>query len=225
MAFFLIRLASVGKGLEGCNGVCMAFIPAVGCARLEMVFEEQGQIIENVFHFESGTAWDVAHMTALALAVKNEHTANIRALQTAGCSLTKIRVRGLNTDADPAIEYTTGLPVAGLGGATPAPMNVTLAVKLSTGLGGRSFRGRFYFCGLDLAVISGSTVAGGFITDLITAYGRFLTTEVAAAGQWGVVSYVHDHAPRTTGAFTPIIGLSADTTTDSQRRRLPGRGS
>jgi len=100
------------------------------------------------------------------------------------------------------------------------PANCSLAVKLTTGVVGRSRRGRIFITGLSDASATGSVLtatAASQIQSLVN--GIFLYHGPAACPvNWVVAS-------RKDLALYTITGSSFNTVMDSQRRRLPTRGT
>lgn len=202
----------------------MAFVPVPDVARVEVVMQQEGQIVENVFHVYDPAGWSTATLTALALDAKNKWNTTIRTLQCAACSTIKILCRDLTDETAPGIEYSTGMPLTG-GAANPGmPMNVTVAVKWLTGLRGRSYRGRTYHVGLPAAQCSLSTVVPASLATILNDYDQWRTFPQGINQQMVVVSTRHDKVARPVGVWTAITGVFIDGTLDSQRRRLPGRG-
>ncbi len=202
----------------------MAFVPAVNCCRVEMVFSCEGQIVENVYHVAVGATPTPTIMTNIAAAFKTWWHTHLVAMEPTAVSLNLIRVTDLDDEFAPGIEYVSGLPETGSNVTLPAPMNVTVAIKWVTGNRGRSFRGRTYHVQLRVDQYTSSTLNGTNAADLKTNY-DFLRTDIATAGwQLSVLSTRHNKANRVTGLVTFITGVSVDPTLDSQRRRLPGRG-
>jgi hypothetical protein len=163
-------------------------------------------------------------MTTIASTFKTWWSAHQVAQQPTSNQLIKIDVTDLSDQFAPGIEYVTGLPLAGANGVLAAPMNVTVAIKWLTGSRGRSFRGRTYHCQLRTDMYVGSTINPGDVTGLATNYAFLLSAVQTAGWQLAVTSYRHNNVARLTALTTFITGLSIDSTIDSQRRRLPGRG-
>lgn len=200
------------------------FIPAEDVAKVEMIYSWYSQTIENVFHCHNKDgAFGTTEMSLLAGYFKSWFDSNKKASTASTCSLQLIRVTDLTTETSPGIEYTTGLPIAGTSADPGAPSNVTLAVKWTTGLRGRSYRGRTYIPGMTASVFTGNTISGGNATALTTIYAG-LITNMLAPWELVVVSLMHDGAWRSVATVTPISGASVDIYADSQRRRLTGRG-
>lgn len=103
--------------------------------------------------------------------------------------------------------------------------NVALAASLLTGKRGRSQRGRNFLFGFTNAQKNGqNTITATFASQIVAAY-QAMKTSMNGNGLAPVVaSFVTNGAPRTVGQGTAILGIGIDATTDSMRRRLPGRG-
>lgn len=143
-----------------------------------------------------------------------------------GIQLVEISTRDLTAE-DSFIDTNVMSPAISGQVANPVmPMNVTLALRLTTGFAGRSRRGRLYFIGLPEQSVSGDYIltapANGIVEDYTT-----LKNALATAGyEWVVVSRVNEGVPRTTALITPITAVSYyDLRVDSQRRRLVGEGT
>lgn len=203
----------------------MPFVDAENVCRVELVFLQQGQYVENVFHVFKSGGWDEAAMEVVAGVFIDWVDSHYRTRQTTQVALQKVLVTDLTTETSPAIEYAVGLPLAGTNGSSQLPMNVTLAIKLLTALRGRSFRGRYYFVGLVPAAVSGSTLVSGVAADYQADTLALIDALDTNGTPLGVVSFVTGGAPRAHGLFTPVTGVTVNPTTDSQRRRLPERGT
>lgn len=205
----------------------LAFIPVENVAQFRMQFTYDGENCENVYHVLNPSGWDADQLDIMAGGFVSWWDTTLSAFAPGTLVLQRVIGRDLTTESSAAIEYTTGLPMSGENASPQLPNNVTLAVKWTTGLAGRSFRGRTYHLGMPENSTVGNTVSGGPMADLLAAY--FALTGVPSATIGGcllvVVSLVHAGVPRTEGVATEIIGRSIDPTIDSQRRRLPGRGS
>lgn len=205
----------------------MAFIPVENTAQVRMQFLYAGQRCENVYHVENTGAWDVASLQDLGDAFIDWWDTELKAFMPATGSLEQVVLRDLTTEAGIAVERTTGLPLVGTNGSPQLPNNVTVAVKWSTGLAGRSFRGRTYHIGMPENSTVDNTVSSGPLADLLAAYDALIGVPPAVNPDYSlvVVSLFHANAPRVAGVTTPILDSSIDPTIDSQRRRLPGRGT
>lgn len=212
----------------------MAFIPADKTARVSMHFSQNSQQVENVFYVENSVAWTPTTLLALGATVKDWWNADLKSSCHPSLSLNQIVVKDMTTDTAPEVVYATGLPLVGTGSGGALPNNVTIAIQLITGLGGRSFRGRQYILGLmDSSLTTDrQSLTSGAVTAYLTAYNGLIssidggiTPGLVVASFFHGVDVNHKPIPRTTAVLTPVASaVFSNTVVDSQRRRLPGRG-
>lgn len=205
----------------------MPFVPTANTAQIDTVYNWSGQIVENVFHYEHPSgAPTLADLTALTDAVREYISTNLVPLMAD--TITLLRVVGKLIDVADGLFFvsTTGLPQAGGGGSPALPNNVSAAYSWRTSAAGRSFRGRSFVVGLQ----EGHVVENNLTTAAANAFGTALhgLAGVAADDGWEmvIVSKFSGGAPRAAGVTTPVTAsFFTNTVIDSQRRRLPGRGS
>lgn len=200
----------------------MPFIACPNVARVEVVYQWQGEIVENVYHFLGAAQPAIADMQALATAVRNWRSTSLRPLQSNTCLHQKVKVRDLTTIDGAGIELLISPADQGNLTDTSLPNNCTVAVALRSGLAGRSNRGRTFHCGLTEILRSGNVILGTTQTNLIAAYTALFGPFTTNAYHLGVLSLHTGGHPRLTGAFTEVNSVTVDTNLDSQRRRLPG---
>jgi hypothetical protein len=103
------------------------------------------------------------------------------------------------------------------------PDNVTLSIKKSSGLTGRTARGRLYWIGthaLDIASNENSYVAAS-VTAIEAAVDAIRVAIAATVWTPSIVSRFASGVKRPTGvAFTWIASNAVNQNVDSQRRRL-----
>lgn len=203
----------------------MAFIPIPETVKLEFIYLWDSQVVENVLHFTCNSAFSTTNMEDLAQAALAWWNTNLKPLVNSNVSLTTIRVTDMRSATGPVIEDTTGLPIAGTGSGSAVPNNVTVAIKLITANRGRSFRGRVYHVGLSSALVQGNTVTNATRTSLRNAYLALFTISSTPPWELGVASRYSNNAPRAEGLITEVTDVSVNPIVDSQRRRLPNRGS
>lgn len=204
----------------------MAYQPAPNTMQANVRYSLDGQQVENVLHFEQATTPTTSDCAALANVVENWAYTSYLDVVSSSLSLTEVYVRSLNTAAAPEATDNTHSGATG-NIATPAlPNNVTWAVKFLTGLTGRSYRGRAYCLGLGESMCLGSSITLSFATDIVTAWEQLITDALGADFTPVVLSRVQNHVvlPNAIGAPILTVGYT-DLVLDSQRRRLPGRGS
>lgn len=205
------------------------FIPVPNTALIEMVYQYQGIIIENTFHVTGSAPFTALQLSGLCNvfdAWDNAITGG-KLLRVTQCTLTTIKARALDTASSPVFTFSLPVARAGSGGNSPQPGSVTFAIKLETGLAGRSFRGRTYIVAPPATGLQASPNANLFSTvyaaSCVTAINLLISniTAATATNHLSVVSYRTGGAPRVTGVATTIINANfANLRVDTQRRRL-----
>lgn len=201
------------------------FIPVPSVARLEMIYTVFSQVMENVVYLYNGDNWSTGKLTDLATNAATAWDAEFGPIVSASVTLSKVRATDMSEFPAAQVE----IPAAATGNlvAGALPGNVTAATKFSGGLTGRSTRGRAYFVGLTAAQVVDNHLATGTGDDINNAWTAFfaaLNTVVDGHPLHVVVSFVEDGAWRTEGLVTNVISYTTENNTDSQRRRLTGRG-
>lgn len=139
----------------------------------------------------------------------------------AGC--VGFTLRSLETQVAPTITFTYGAPQMGTVASGAMPNNVTIAIKLLTGLTGRTARGRLYHVGLAENQVLGNFLTGTLVSTIQPAYDA-LRTRIAAVSDLSlaVLSRVENKVVRPAGVMYEVIQVAlGDTRIDTQRRRLP----
>lgn len=144
-------------------------------------------------------------------------------------SLLRVEARGLYLPTGPVAEFVPGLPITGSINVPPQANNVSWVVSFLTGLAGRSFRGRNYITGIPSSAITSINelfaVSAAAYLGIYAALNSFLSSAVVGAVH-AVISREQDGVVMSSGEATPVTSYSfADLTLDSQRRRLPNRGT
>lgn len=202
----------------------MAFIPIPNTARVELRFTQDSQQCANVFHVESSAPLSVGDLTSMGDAFATWY-ADLATNVSATVTLREISIVDQSSASSIGIIYNSGLPITGSVSGEAMPNGTSIAIKWSTGLTGRSFRGRTFHLGLAINQADSNEINSTLATLLVARY-QELVTEVAGADFTLVVaSRYANNAPRVTGVTTPILTASlADLTLDRQWRRMPGRG-
>jgi len=206
----------------------MDYIPVPNTVQLELIQSWNGQVVENVLHYVKASPWNADEMEELAEQAKDQWNTSIRTQISDQLSLTEIRVTDLASQTGSVVNYGTGLPITGGQSSPSLPNNVAVVFTKRTALRGRSFRGRIYQPGLIEGSVIGNNVTSSTLTNLRNGWDamRLLPLTIAVdEGLMVVVSRYADLAPRVTGVATLVTSITTDGVIDSQRRRLPGRGS
>ena len=206
----------------------MDYIPVPNTAQLELIQSWNGQVVENVLHYVKASPWNADQMAELAEGAKEQWNTSIRSQISDQLSLTEIRVTDLASQTGSVVNYGTGLPIMGAQASPSLPNNVAVVFTKRTALRGRSYRGRIYQPGLVEGSVVGNTVTGATLSNLRNGWDDMRVIPLIIAVDEGlmvVVSRYQNLAPRVTGEATLVTAITTDGVIDSQRRRLPGRGS
>lgn len=185
-----------------------------------------GQLIENTLYLRMAappTAGDVADAAA---AVRGWWFASVMPALSTDYFFRETFAKDLTVAGGAEQHDIAGSGTAGSFGVAALPGNVSFAISFSTGLAGRSNRGRNYIPCLAESQVTGNTVSSGTVTAFQDAYNALLTALVASDFTWVVVSRVAAGVVRAVGVTNPVIvALATDIFVDSMRRRLTGRGN
>lgn len=206
----------------------MPFVPVPGVAQVNVRATLNGEQIENVFCFQyNAPPIDAGELSTLAEVVRDEWIANVLPLLTQGYTLREVYAVDLTSADGPTA--TAVAPPGTIGGeiSQPLPNNVALVLTHRTAQRGRAYRGRTFISGLVEGNVAGNLVDAGWAGTLVAAFNTFII-EIQSTVAWVfvIVSRQLDNAPRVTGVATVVTAtVLRDNVVDSQRRRLPGRGS
>ncbi len=200
----------------------MAFQTVPNVAEVVITYSGHGQQFKNIVHGLMPGGYVLADLVTLAAAVDLAIAANWLPIQSVDYIYLNTTVRGLEFENDQ--EVTNSVSSGnGLGTATAVPDNVTLSIKKSSGLTGRSARGRLYWIGTLFAdLATNENVYVGIRADGIVAAVDALRVAIeATAWQAVIVSRFTNGLPRAFGlAFPWIDSVAVNNDVDSQRSRL-----
>lgn len=175
----------------------------------------------------SAEAWTQEAIQGLADKVRAFWELDLRVHVSAQLIIDQVDVRQMAQNEPLIATAFSGVP----GGATgdPLPGNVALVVRASTGRGGRGSSGRIYQGGLTETQVSGNVVSASVAEAIGNAWNS-LIVRLSETGPVPMVPVVYsrfqNNLPRTTALLRPIVSYGVpDNVVDSQRRRLPGRGT
>lgn len=204
----------------------MAFQPAPLCGLIEWVYDLDGQLCENTYHVEATEPLDSAMCEALAIAAYNWWAPNLGATISFNVTLLRTEVKALDAPASPFFVYSPGALAVGGAGVESVPNNVAFVVKHNTALSGRSGRGRWYVLGIPDSLVTNSHLSLAQAALYASSFDDLDTALVAEGVTPIVLSRVQLSVPLLEAVGYPITSHSfTDNVVDSQRRRLPGRGS
>lgn len=210
----------------------MPFIPSA--TEVEAKFEGvvDGQQTINDLYFSLPGGYVLSDIQSLATNLSDWFTLSFASHLSEDWSTVAVHVRALNVPAGFVVDVSP-TPTVGGAASSAEPNNVALCISFRTGIAGRSFRGRNYVPGVPTDQITLNTFEAGWMADVKATYDLLLAGGGALPGGWiwGVLSRFSGvdvdgkPIPRASGVFTPIVNtLFTDSTADSMRNRLPGRG-
>jgi hypothetical protein len=193
--------------------------------KAEIRYTQLGEKTENVLYFDLGATPTSAAMLTLAAGLKAWWVAELRPYISDDTQLREIYMTDMSSATGPTATYATGLPLAGSVTGGSLPNNVTYCVSVRTANRGRSYRGRFYVAGIPKAGSANNDALGTYSLAYVDAVAQLQNSTYVGSAVHVVASFRTNNAPRTTGIATPVTSaVGIDSTLDSQRRRLPGRG-
>lgn len=204
----------------------MPFVPVPDVLQYNLRLTCAGQQIENVLHFSyAGSDFATAAADLYPL-VRDELWALLRVQLSNQISNTASYLTDQSSDSGPVATFGPFTSPTGQSPIFSAPNNVAFVVTHRTAARGRSFRGRSYICGIPADQINGSLVSSGFLSGVVAAFNNMRTAAETAGYPFVIVSRFTNGNPRVIGVATSVTTCVAiDNAVDSQRRRLPGRGT
>jgi len=211
----------------------MPFVPVPNTCMAEMRMLVDGQKVENTLAFRFPGEVTEALLGDVGAMVEsfwiNHYGPNV----SASVSYRETVVTDLSSATGPQVTVVPALALAGEVSGTSLPNNMALTISFRTNSRGRSFRGRNYILGIPESHRLGiNSMLPTEVAHWVEDYTALITEAAGAAAEWVVVSRfsgvdtLGKPIPRTTGLATPVTAVTVvDNTLDSQRRRLPGRGT
>lgn len=199
----------------------MAFQSVPETAQVELLFHQSAAPMLISFYCRKSGGYNLSDLEDLAVAVDTVVQPDVPGLINDLAVYNGVGVRGLENEFDFVASSAPVAPIAGeVLNAQSA--SVAKAIKLSTGLTGRSARGRMFFGGFGVNQLQDSThIKAETVDDIITLLEAIKVVVELLGWVWVVVSRVHNHLKRPEAITIPVTSfLAADLTLDSQRRRL-----
>jgi len=204
----------------------MAFIPVTNCVMAELRFTLDSQHVENTLYFQRASPWTAPLGVLLGSHLFDWWVTNMAPSLSDDLNLDSVHVTDLTTVSGFAVDFVPSASENGAIGGSSLPNNCAICISFRTEARGRTGRGRNYICGLPQSHVAENTLDTADGIAFVAAYNALPAVAGASAATWVVVSRHLDGAPRTTGLTRSIISvLLLDLIIDSQRRRLPGRGT
>jgi hypothetical protein len=210
----------------------MPFVPVPNTLQVDVLYLWDGQRVENTLYFEEPDGWDAPSIGVFLGELRTLISEELMPLLSVSIQFIELVGRLLDTASSVGVVLSVTPTISGSNPVEAVPNNVTYTVSFRTGLTGRSFRGRNYVPGIPNDAVTGNTIEAGFRTGVLAFYDALMALATVEGVIWVVVSRFSgvdgsgNPIPRAAGVTTPVISVgTADLTVDSQRRRLPGRGS
>ena len=205
----------------------MPFVPVADTVMAELRYSLDGQRVENTLYFSRAGGWAIADLPPLYNMLLIWWTTELSQNISDDCVFNEIAFTDLSDVAGFSVQIATPTPhPTGQTVFPSAPNNVSLAVSFRTLRRGRSFRGRNFVAGLADTDILQSHLAGAVVSAIEGYYADLITLAATGGWSWVVVSRISGGDDRVAGIATPISSVIVlDDVVDSQRRRLPGRGT
>lgn len=202
------------------------YVPVENVMQANLRFTVDGQQCENVLNFEYPRGEFSTSASQVGNRIETVLWAQLRDFIAVGCEFREVYFVDLSTQDGPVQTYDITLNPLGAVNTEAVPNNVTFCVTHRTQSRGRSFRGRSYVVGLAEGNVLNSRLGPIAVAGIVAAFEDLRAAVQGDGLPMVVVSRVANGVPRTTGVATPITEcVSVDNVVDSQRRRLPGRGS
>lgn len=205
----------------------MPFVPVPDCVQIKFEGRIDNQQTINDLYFRSTIGpRSAADVQLLNGQLASWYAGFIAPQLNVGWTGVRAIARGLTNE----IGFTAEASMATAAGAVTGeamPNNVSMAVKFSTGLAGRSNHGRNYVPALSDSIVDGNNIDPDWATAVVDAYAQLIFPGSVLPGGWiwVVVSRRTNGDWRTTGVFQEVLAVSVtDLIVDSMRSRLPGRG-
>jgi len=202
------------------------FVPAPNTMQVEIRMQLDGQKVENVLHFRHDTDIAAADAAALHTIIDNWWETLIRPQVSVNLTLHEFYMTDMSTQTSPTYSFPRTPPLAGQMTGECAPNNVAFCISLRTNARGRSARGRNYITGIPVSVLTLSEVTTVWSSAIEGAYDNLRGLTSSSPWVMAIVSKRNNKEWRTTALIQPVTAVIAlDNVVDSQRRRLPGRGT
>jgi hypothetical protein len=201
----------------------MPFVPVLDCAEVAIHYELASKAIANILHFKYTTEPSEANLLTLATLVDTWVGAHWLPALSGACEYVGTEAKSLLSATAP---YATMAAEAGTGGKVaeaPLANQNTFAIKFTTGVTGRSNRGRLYVPGLTEGDKDGTNhIELARVTVWVDALGLLQGDALAEGFTLSVLSRVTDAVVNNPGILVPITGIGfTDLRIDTLRRRLP----
>jgi len=200
----------------------MAFIPVLNCIQTRLIWQEDnGSVAQNVFYHATTSAPTLAEMEDIGGRWGELMTeAGLHTLLTSNWSLSSVNMRAMNEAEGLSLIFTDGLPIS-MSAPNMTPDQVSYTVTWSTGLVGRSARGRTYGVGVPSNVIvNNNRLDADYQGELNNSWGVIREAFETLGHALQIVSFQEGGVPREAGRMLPVLSQQVRFPLATQRRRL-----
>lgn len=204
----------------------MAFCGYEQLAAVTLSYTYFQQVTANTLYFAGAVDWTQALLEELAEAVIDWWQIECKPQLSDSLTLVSVEARDLGAiDSYVIEEQCTGDCVGDV--TDPGlPGSIAMVIKFSTGLAGRSKRGRNYVMGWGETRVTGNEFVDPAAPDMVASYEALAGyAGTANSGTHVVFSRVGCDDIIAAGDIYPVTGYSSDGLVHTQRRRLLGVGS
>ena len=204
----------------------MASIWVPNGVKVEMIYLLNVTRMENVYWVTNGGPATSGNLTSLWTLFRDWEQNTARAQRPTAVSLQLITITAMDSAGAPFYEAAVSPAIAGSLGQVSLPAVMSLACKHTTGLTGRSYRGRTYWIGLTRDDQENPDNIKATRRDGIQAALNTLRTNLATAGWAFSVASLYSGVdsngravPRAAGVLTPVTATTVELGYDTQRHR------
>lgn len=205
----------------------MAFQAVPDTCAINIRYTREGQQIENVLHATQDGGFALSDLEAIAAVVNTVVPTQWMPLMPDNITYQEVNVVDLSVEGGSQVTQSVVGGQAGSVGGIALPNSVTLAVRLRSGVGGRHGSGRLYWPAFAVdQVATTNSIQTTVVADIIEAIVALIDALEVIGAIVTIVSRYLANAQRPEGVPFVVNTVTVfDTTIDSQRRRLPGRGA
>lgn len=203
----------------------MAFQSVPDTAEIGVLYTLNGVAVQNVFYAELAGGYTLADLAALANSMDSQIQGTWKAQQPVEAVYVRVEVRGLAVEND-LIASNNSNAGPGVHAGTPMPNNVTFAIKKTSGLTGRSARGRTYWIGIpegELTAADENFLNATYVGAVVNAVDS-IRSSINGTPLWApvLVSRFTGGVARDFGKTFPWVdSVAVDSRLDTQRGRMP----
>lgn len=203
----------------------MAFQAVVDTTQIDVIYTLNGETVQNSFYARLVGGYTLADIQSLVDQIDFQVGTVWLPLQSPEAIYVRSEIRGLAVENDiTASQNANSGP--GIQAAASCPNQVTLSIKKTSGLTGRSARGRTFWISVPLGQLqpgNENLVLPAWSALVVAAIATIrLAIPTILAWEAVLVSRVSNGVPRTVGITFPWVGeINVDDRVDTLRNRLP----